>query len=130
MGDFSEPGTDVQYWEDASGAKVRTTMSTLPPPPKTPPPPERKGVTVRLSPEQHEELEFVADVWNAIDAALGHRRPRKWEITSVMRQLLANGLDVFWEQTGGGRPKTERERKAFIAAAVKHALSKASSDGE
>jgi hypothetical protein len=131
MGDQSSTGTTEQFGGDGSGANLRTNMSNLPPPSKTPPPPKKEGVTVRLSKEQKKDLEMVAEVWNAVDAALGSHRPRKWELTSVMRQFIANGLDLFWgENTGLGRPTAEKERKAFVAAAVKLALRAAAEQSE
>jgi hypothetical protein len=112
--------TEVQSSEPSNGAKVRS-MNDLPPVPPDAPD-ERIGFTVRVTPEQHADLLLVAKLWNAMDKAMGHRRPRKWKLGSVVATYIASGLDRFWDRAAGGRPETEAEREAFIREAVKKAL--------
>jgi hypothetical protein len=73
--------------------------------------------SVSLTPEQHQDVELIAKLWNELDKELGRRRPRKWKAASVMQRLIAVGIDGFWGQIGG-RPTTKDEREAVIAKVV------------
>jgi hypothetical protein len=78
---------------------------------------ERVATTVRLRPIQHEDIETISDLWNAMDDALGRKRQKKWKASSVIERLLAVGIDGFWEQVGG-RPSSKADREAFVKQAV------------
>lgn len=80
--------------------------------------------SVRLSPEQHQDVELIAKLWNDLDRDLGRRRPRKWKAASVMERLIAVGIDGFWGQIGG-RPTTKEAREEAIAKVVSMARERA-----
>lgn len=79
---------------------------------------ERIKTSIRLAAEQHQDIEFIAELWNELDAALGKKKARKWKSASVIERLLAVGIDGFWSQIGG-RPPTREGRADFIKQAVK-----------
>jgi hypothetical protein len=78
---------------------------------------ERKGITIRFTPEEYAHLEFMAALWNAGDSARGIRRPRRWKLSSVARRLIQAQLAAFAEQIGGW-PGGDAEQQSFIKKAV------------
>lgn len=78
---------------------------------------DRVRTSVRLLPEQHQDIELMAKLWNDLDRELGRRRPRKWKAASVIERLIAVGIDGFWGQIGG-RPTTKDAREEAIAKVV------------
>lgn len=79
--------------------------------------PGRVRLSISLTKEQHEQLELVARLWNALDDALERPRGRKWKITSVIERMVVVGLDGFWNEIGG-LPPPGADHQAFINAAV------------
>ena len=79
---------------------------------------ERIKTSIRLDADQHSDIEFIAQLWNELDAALGKKRSRTWKSASVIERLIAVGIDGFWHQIGG-RPPTKEGRAEFIKQAVK-----------
>ncbi|HYH96905.1 hypothetical protein [Hyalangium sp.] len=73
--------------------------------------------SVSLTPEQHQDVELIAKLWNDLDKELSRRRPRKWKAASVMQRLIAVGIDGFWAQIGG-RPVTKDAREEAISKVV------------
>lgn len=79
---------------------------------------ERVRTSIRLTPEQQADAALIAQLWIALDDALGVKRPgKKWSATSVLERLVAVGLDGFWAEVGG-RPSEEEDRAEFIRRAV------------
>lgn len=122
MSDFE--ATFVQSSAPSFGANLGTIMTDYLPPPAEEPV-ARTAFTVRLTVEQNDDLQLVADAWNAIDKALGHKRKRKWKPSSVVATFIAAGLDRFWSKASEGRPINKEDRRTFIAKAVAHALEQA-----
>jgi hypothetical protein len=82
----------------------------------------RVATTVRLTKLEHEQLQFVADVWNAFDKARQIKRSKKWKVASVIERFLAIGLEGFGLQIGGW-PSTLEERKQLLKNAAEVAAS-------
>ena len=86
---------------------------------------ELKAATVRVAKSLYRDLEFIADLWNAFDAARGVKRPSQWKPSSVMERLLTVGRDGVAEQIGGipnddaSRAKLMKEMAAKVAALSK-----------
>lgn len=78
---------------------------------------ERVRTSVRLSQEQHADIELITKLWNDLDRVLGRQRSRKWKAASVIERLVAVGIDGFWAQVGG-RPDTREGREDFIRQAA------------
>lgn len=101
-----------------NGAKVGPPMADLPLPPE----PEEKSLrvafSVRVTPAEHEDIQLIADVWNATDKARGVKRSRKWKPSSVVARLITGGIDNFFDGVKLPRPTTEKERDAFIRRCV------------
>lgn len=71
--------------------------------------------SVRLPVSEHDRVEFLADLWNALDEA-GNKTRGKWLPASVIRRLVHVGLESFASQIGGW-PATKEEREEMIARA-------------
>lgn len=107
--------TPEQWRSDKFGEKVRAVMSRFYPlgeEPKS----DRVRVSVRLEEGQSEDLDFVADLWNAYDKALGIKRRHKWKSASVIERLLTVSLRGIWEQLGE-HPRTKEERDDLLRRA-------------
>ncbi len=78
----------------------------------------RVAMTVRMPAEARERLDFMADLWNALDLARGKTDSVKWKPTSVIERLVTVGLKGFEAQIGGW-PETDETRAAMIASAEK-----------
>lgn len=72
--------------------------------------------TVRLSERDHERIQFMADLWNALDASRDLNRAKKWKASSVIERLVQVGLDGFGAQIGGW-PESRDERAAMLRRA-------------
>lgn len=83
----------------------------------TPSTPDTKKRAVHLSDEEVEELQLVADLWNAFDRARKIKRARIWEPKKVMEQFIRAGMEGFWDQIGG-KPPTSSLRASTIRAAI------------
>ncbi len=77
----------------------------------------RVASTVRLTVEQHQQVKFVADVWNAFDKARGVKRAKKWKPAAVIERFVSIGLDGFADQIGGW-PSDETHRRQLIKNAA------------
>lgn len=79
--------------------------------------PDEERFTAALPKEMRADLELVSQLWNELDRALNIKRP-KWKPTSnTLERLVGKSLDGVWDELGG-RPASEVDRKAFIAAAI------------
>ncbi len=78
---------------------------------------EEKRFSITLDQETFDHAQFIADLWNALDAARKRKRYRKWAVSNVSPFLIkASAAGVLDEM--GGYPKTKEDRKAVIARAV------------
>jgi hypothetical protein len=99
------------------GARVRAVIAAMSYYPVTDSErPDRVRTSVRLTPEQHDDVELMAKLWTEFDKALGQRR-RKWSTMGVLERLVAVGIDGFWTQVGG-RPPSKEGREDFVRRAV------------
>ena len=73
---------------------------------------ELKAATIRVPKSLYQDIEFVAELWNAFDEARGIKRPSRWKPSSVMERLLMVGRDGVSEQIGG--IPTDSDRADFI----------------
>lgn len=107
--------------EPLSGARVvwlpMSNPYGLPEQDKGPPAPR---FSVSTDMQTYEGLLFVADLWNALDAARGIKRHRKWGPANVVPRLVRASLAGLLAQVGD--PSTEEERATAIERAVKEAL--------
>lgn len=76
----------------------------------------RIRTSVRLPVDKHRRVEFLVDLWNALDKAQGKRRAKKWKAASVIERLVSVGLDNFAKQVGGF-PETAEQRQAMLKRA-------------
>lgn len=113
----TQTATRVQWQPPKNGANLAAVMASYYPVDEDLDG-ERIRTSIRLDPEQHADIEFIAQLWNELDAALGKKKARKWKPASVLERLVAVGIDGFWHQIGG-RPPTREGRAEFIRQAVK-----------
>lgn len=74
-------------------------------------------MTVRLRPEEHEDLVFIAELWNEYDRASGVKRRKKWKVSTVIDQFLSDRIASFWQRIGG-RPEDAAERSELLRRGV------------
>lgn len=102
-----------------SGAKVRG----IPMPNPTMPPDQgaasvdEERFSVTLDRATYEQVEFLADLWNAIDKARGLKRYRKWGVSNVSPSLIRASVAGVLDEMGG-YPQTAEARNEAIAKAV------------
>ncbi len=78
--------------------------------------PSRIKTSVRLMKELDDELEFIADLWNAFDKLRpGKKRKKKWKKSSVMELFIQAGRDR-WAKRMGDMPAPE-DRKEYLRQA-------------
>lgn len=87
---------------------------------------ERFSVTVDR--QTYEQIEFLAVIWNAIDAGRRVKRYRKWGVSNISPALIRAAVSGIMEELGG-LPKTETERHKAMVSAVAEALSRDSAKG-
>src|SRR3954464_8608261 len=115
---MSASETAVQWKEARNGASVRLTLMAADYYPfDEDVPVERTAITVRLAKSEHEQIQFVADVWNAFDKARGLNRAKRWKVASVVERFISIGLDGFGAQIGGW-PQDAQERKQLLKNAA------------
>ncbi len=73
----------------------------------------RVTTSVRLPESEHEQVKFIARLWNAFDQASGRQRNRKWKPASVIAQLVSVGLNGIGSQIGGW-PEGKGEEDALV----------------
>lgn len=79
---------------------------------------EKVRISVQLPRENHDDLEFVVEVWNQFNQVLGRKKGRPWSTMSVAQRLLVVAVNNFLKQYGMPVPKTEEERAEFMRRAV------------
>jgi hypothetical protein len=98
-------------------------MATLPyAPPEDASDKPLKRISIRLEEDETEELERIAETWDALDAALEAKRRHRWSSASVMERMIRVGMNDFWTQIGG--PKREGESDAEVVARAVDAVKK------
>ncbi len=110
--------TAVQLRTPRNDAKFRSVMADYWPRPRerAPKKPVKKATSVRLSPSEKEQIEFLAKLWTAMDRAAEVPDARKWKTATVIERFLRVGLDGFYGQIGGF-PATETDRQAVLRRA-------------
>jgi len=73
-------------------------------------------MTVRFEPSEAENLEFMADLFNAFDEARGIKRRKKWKVSMVVDRAIKTELADFEEQIGGW-PRSDAERQKLLRQA-------------
>jgi hypothetical protein len=78
----------------------------------------KERIGVPLSADAVADIELIAELWNAVDAAHKERRVGgAWKPPTVLRALVENQLADFWTQIGG-RPATNEARAEFVRRGV------------
>jgi hypothetical protein len=106
-----------------NGAKVRRTPMPNPtkPPDQGGASAEEERFSITLDKETLDQVEFLAELWNAIDAARKVKRYRKWVASNVCPTLIRASVAGVLEEMGGF-PESKQEREAVIAKAVAEVL--------
>lgn len=69
--------------------------------------------SIAVEKELDEDLQFIAELWNAFDDVRKIRRDKKWKKASVMQRMIHFAHQVFGDQVGG-IPRTAADKAAFI----------------
>lgn len=111
-------GTAVQWRAGKFGANLAAFMKRVSyyPLDNGEPTVERITTSVRLPADKHSRIEFLAELWNALDRASGKKNKRKWKPASVIARLVDVGLDGFAEQIGGF-PDSQEQRREMLKRA-------------
>lgn len=91
----------------------RLDLIPLPPPKEEEEKDDPKGITVRFSPEDHEQLLLIARLWNALDEAMGVKRRHSWKASSVLRHAARFLRDQLKEKMRDW-PSEPSQQEAFI----------------
>lgn len=107
-------GTAAERWQEPkSGAKVRPEqMASDYYPVNVDEDSDQERISITFTAQQIEDLKLIAEIWNALDRALGIER-KKWKLQGVVSRLINVGSDAVWQQLGG-RPTTKAERDQFV----------------
>lgn len=69
--------------------------------------------SIAVEKDLDEDVQFIADLWNAFDEVRKVNRDKKWKKASVMQRMIHFARGVMGDQIGG-IPRTPAERAAFI----------------
>lgn len=98
-----------------SGANVDgMTKPTKPPAPMAKFAKEKR-LSITLDPLTHEQVQFIADVWNASDEGEGLRQLREWGVSNVSPHLVRAAVAGLLKSMGG-YPSTAEERAQKVAS--------------
>lgn len=97
-------------------------MDGMPSKPTKPPAPvakfaDEKRLSITLDPLTHQQVQFIADVWNASDEGEGLRQLREWGVSNVCPHLVRAALAGILKSMGG-YPATADERAEKVAAVL------------
>lgn len=76
----------------------------------------RPKTSIRLPPELHADIEFIAKLWIEFDRVSGKKKSKKWKAHSVMEQFITVGRNKFAKSIGG-LPSDEAGRKEYLKQA-------------
>lgn len=78
---------------------------------------DEERFSVTLDRTTYEQVEFLAELWNAIDKARGLKRYRKWGVSNVCPSLIRASVAGVLDEMGG-YPQDDETRSEAIARAV------------
>ncbi len=102
-----------------SGAKVAgMPKNKVPmPPDQRPASSDDKRFSITLDPVSLDQVEFIAKLWNAIDAARKVKRYREWGVSNVGPHLIRASLAGTLTQMGG-YPASDEDQERYVAEVV------------
>lgn len=112
-----------QLFDPLNGAKVRRNRmpNSTKPPEQGAASADEERFSITLDRATYRQVEFLAELWNAIDVARKVKRYRKWVVSNVSPSLIRASVAGVLEEMGG-YPQTQEEQKRLIARAVEGVL--------
>lgn len=83
---------------------------------------ERTRTSVRLPSGGPERLQWIADMWNALDKARGRNVGVRWKPSLILERIISAGIKQAADELGGY--SEDPEKRAAMVAAAPRAIAK------